>query len=318
LAYTLTESDIADLFILRRVPPDAIIEVLGRCPVLLLKTSQILLRAGQSNQKLYMILSGRLAVYLEYPDGEPVAVLHHGETVGEMSVIDNSPTSAHVVSVEESRVLEVDEKAFWRMISLSHEFACNLLLMLSGRIRSSDDAIVRNIRLKKRFQRDAMVDILTGLYNRRWLDMQLPRLISRHLYSEIPLSVIMFDVDHFKNFNDRYGHDAGDDVLALVARITLLCIRPTDLSARYGGEEFLIMLAGIGADLALTVAERIRKAIAEERVITDDGRELSPLTVSLGVSELRKGDNADSLAKRADTAMYRAKESGRNRACLEE
>jgi len=314
----LTESDIANLFILRRVSSDVILEVLGRCPILCLKSGQILLREGQSNQKLYMILSGKLAVFLEYPGSEPVAVLDHGETVGELSVIDDSPTSAHVVAMEETRVLEVDEAAFWRMISLSHAFACNLLLIMSDRIRTSDEAIVKNIRLRKRFQRDAMVDVLTGLYNRRWLDLQLPRLIGRHVRSSRPLSVVMFDVDHFKSFNDIYGHDAGDDVLALVAKTTLLSLRPTDLSARYGGEEFLVMLAGIGADLAWIVAERIRKAVASERVVTDDGRELPPVSISLGVAEIRSGDSAESLVKRADIAMYRAKDTGRNRTCREE
>ncbi|MCK5130683.1 MAG: diguanylate cyclase [Candidatus Sabulitectum sp.] len=314
----LSKADVKNLFILRRVSPDAVMDVLGSCPVVPLKRGQILLRAGQSNQNLYLILSGKLTVFLEYPGSDPVAVLDQGETVGELSVIDDSPTSAYVVAVEESRVLELDETAFWRMISESHAFACNMLLLLSDRMRSSDEALLKNIHLRKRFQRDAMVDSLTGMHNRRWLDIQLPRLIDRHVRSERPLCVIMYDVDNFKKFNDSYGHDAGDDVLAQVARSTLLGLRPTDLSARFGGEEFVIMLASINIDLAWIVAERLRKNIASERVVTDDGRELPPITISLGIAQSRTGDTADSLLKRADTAMYKAKETGRNRSCREE
>ena len=302
-----TEKDMETLFILRRVSSDAAIDALVNCPIIHLKRRQVLLRAGQSNQNLYLILSGKLAVFLEYPGSDPIAVLNQGETVGELSVIDDSPTTAYVVAVEGSRVLEVDETAFWRIISESHAFACNMLLLLSERMRSSDEALLKNIRLRKRFQRDAMVDSLTGMHNRRWLDMQLPRLINRHIRSERPFCVIMFDVDHFKEFNDQYGHDAGDDVLAQVARTILLSLRPTDLSARYGGEEFVIMLAGINIELAWIVAERLRKTIASERVVTGDGRELPPITISLGIAENRIGDTAEYLLKRAAVAMYKAK-----------
>lgn len=314
----LSKKDIENLFVLRRVSSEAVMDVLGNCPIVNLKKGQVLLRAGQSNQSLFLILSGKLAIFLEYPGSEPVAILDQGETVGELSVIDDNPASAYVVGVEVSRVLEVNETAFWRMISESHSFACNMLLLLSDRMRSSDEALLKNIHLRKRFQRDAMVDSLTGMHNRRWLDIQLPRLIDRHNRSERPLSVVMFDVDHFKKFNDSFGHDAGDDVLALVARATLMGLRPTDLSARFGGEEFVVMLAGISMDLAWIVAERLRRTINSEHILTDDGRELPPVTISLGISECRAGDSADSLLKRADTAMYRAKETGRNRTCREE
>ena len=308
----LSGEDIENLSILRNVSPEAVTGVLGNCPVITLKKGEILLREGQINQNLYLILSGELAVYLEYPGSDPVAILEHGETVGELSVIDDSPTSAYVVATEEARVLEVNEASFWRMTSVSHAFACNMLLLLSDRMRTSDEIILKNIRLRKRFERDAMVDALTGMHNRRWLDLQLPRLISRHVRNEKPLSVIMFDVDHFKLFNDKYGHDAGDDVLIHVARTTLFSLRPTDLSARFGGEEFVVMLAGVNLELAWIVAERLRKSIESDFVTTEDGMKLPSVTVSLGIAESRTADTAESLLKRADIAMYKAKESGRN------
>ncbi len=313
----LSWAELENLSVLRGVSCDSVVDALRECPIIRLKKGEVLIRTGQNNQSLYIILSGRLAVYLEYPGSDPITVLDQGETVGELSVIDDSPASAYVVGAEDSRLLEVDESSFWQMISESHAFACNMLLLLSNRMRTSDKALLGNIRLRKRFQRDAMFDSLTEMHNRRWLDIQLPRLIKRHIRSKSPLCIVMFDIDHFKKYNDNYGHDAGDHVLAQVSRTIMQCLRPTDLSARFGGEEFVIMLAGISMELAWIVAERLRKAIASQRVVTHDGGELPAVTVSMGIAESRIDDDADSFLKRADTAMYKAKNAGRNRTCRE-
>jgi diguanylate cyclase (GGDEF)-like protein len=311
----ITADELDGLFILRRVPSELALEILCGCPVLELEKGDTLLEAGQSNQKLYIILSGSLAVHLENPESIPVASLKHGETVGELSVIDDSPATAYVVASESSCVLEVDESGFWDLVAASHDFACNMLMLLAERLRSSDDSISRNIRLSQRFEREALMDSLTGMKNRRWIDERLPRILHRHQRTDLPLSLVMFDVDHFKSFNDTYGHDAGDCVLTSVVTATAECLRPTDICARYGGEEFITILTGLPEDLAYVVAERVREAIAFNEVITEDGRQLPPVTVSLGVSQAHPGDDAVMLIKRADMAMYRAKSMGRNRTC---
>ncbi len=312
---SLTINDIKDLFILRRVSGDQAMEVFRECPVLQMEKGGTLIRAGQSNQKLYIILEGALTVHLDSPESDPVAVLNIGETVGELSVIDDSPASAFVVAKEPSKILEVDEASFWGLISASHAFACNMLLLLADRMRASDDTITENIRMRRRFEKDAMLDVLTGLKNRRWVEVQLPRLLARHTLSDLPLSVILFDVDYFKKYNDRYGHDAGDDVLSAVARMAVDSLRPTDLCARYGGEEFIILLAGVPMEFAWIVAERVRKTISETKVITTDGRVLPPVTISLGIAQAEPGDETGTLLKKADSAMYQAKSSGRNCTC---
>lgn len=311
----LTAGDVQNLFVLRRVPEDQVMEVLGECPVLELMKGELLIKAGQSNQKMYIIMAGVLTVHLDRPESDPVALLNTGETVGELSVIDDSPASAFVVASEKSRILEVDESSFWELIKKSHAFAGNMLLLLADRMRTSDDTISESIRQRRRFEKDAMLDVLTGLKNRRWLEIQLPRLIDRNNRSEIPLSIIMFDVDYFKKFNDRYGHSAGDDVLSTVSKFTVDSLRPTDLVARYGGEEFVVLLSGANAEQAWTVSERIRNFISERKVITGDGRVLPPVTISLGVAQAEPDDDTETLLKKADSAMYRAKSSGRNCTC---
>lgn len=311
----MTAVDLRDLFVLRRVPEELVLEAFSGCRVIEIDEGRYLLRAGQSNQDLYLIISGSFTVHLDSPETEPVALLNAGETVGELSVIDDSPVSAFVVARSPSRVLEVKESSFWKLISTSHDFARNMLLLLTNRMRTSDRTVSENMRMRSRFENEAMIDALTGLKNRRWLDRFLPRILNRHRMGESPLCIIMFDIDDFKMCNDRFGHDAGDEVLRSVAATALGCLRPTDLCARYGGEEFVVILPGVSARYGWTVAERMRTAVRGRKVKTPDGRTLPPVTVSLGIAQADLEDDAASLVRRADSAMYRAKSSGKDQTC---
>jgi diguanylate cyclase (GGDEF)-like protein len=167
-------------------------------------------------------------------------------------------------------------------------------------------------------ERFALLDGLTGIHNRRYFDEQLEKEIARNQRDELPLSVIMMDIDHFKEFNDNYGHGAGDKCLQKVARaLTDSLSRPSDALCRYGGEEFVALLPGSDADGTRVVAERLREAV-EALAITHDYSGVSPVvTLSLGVATAdpagqQKADG-DDLLKRADEALYTAKNAGRNR-----
>jgi len=128
-----------------------------------------------------------------------------------------------------------------------------------------------------------------------------------------PLTLLMLDIDHFKRVNDSYGHDVGDLAIKGLANICMQSIRQYDTAARIGGEEFLILLPQTGLDLALVVSERVRTAVQNHAIALPDGRQLK-FTVSVGVATLTRDiASADLLFKRADLAMYEAKESGRNR-----
>ena len=156
----------------------------------------------------------------------------------------------------------------------------------------------------------ARTDPLTGLANRRTLDETLAREIARAAREGAPLSLVMGDLDHFKCINDEYGHVTGDDVLARTAGVFLTQIRPYDLAARYGGEEFVVVLPGASTDGALSFAERIRKDVSE-LAIPHCPR---AVTISLGVASWWAGDTVAAFVARADTALYKAKSTGRNRA----
>lgn len=156
----------------------------------------------------------------------------------------------------------------------------------------------------------AMTDELTGLNNRRALNQELERAINQAEHAQGHLSLVMVDLDHFKRFNDTYGHPAGDQLLRTVATLLSKATRGRDFVARYGGEEFSAILANVNLEQAHIPAERIRRTVETHTFLLGD--EVLPVTVSVGLAEWRAGETAHDLIQRADMALYAAKEFGRN------
>ena len=152
---------------------------------------------------------------------------------------------------------------------------------------------------------------MTKAYNRLYFSSRLKEEIERAKRYNHPLSLILLDIDFFKKINDTYGHDVGDLVLKTVSQIVLENIRKSDLFARIGGEEFAILLPDTSKDKAILVAEKLRETIEKTPIILPNGKQIK-VTISLGVTSLKKDDNESSFIKRADEALYDAKKSGRN------
>ncbi|MED5490969.1 MAG: diguanylate cyclase [Pseudomonadota bacterium] len=163
-----------------------------------------------------------------------------------------------------------------------------------------------------KLQELALRDGLTGLLNRRYWESCLEREFARHQRYDNPVSLVIFDIDHFKRVNDTYGHQTGDEVIRATARITSQLVRETDFAGRYGGEEFVVLLPGTTLDGAAQFAERLRSTI-ERQQLDYQGSPLT-FTISLGVATLAD-DMAgyQALLERADKALYQSKEGGRNR-----
>ena len=165
---------------------------------------------------------------------------------------------------------------------------------------------------------ESLTDPLTGLGNRKYFDRMIDQAVQTALANNEPLSLLMFDIDHFKSFNDSYGHLTGDQVLRLVAMSLKQTIKGQDITARYGGEEFAVVLPNTALRQALTVADHIRRAVmAKELKKKSTGEILGRVTISVGVSMLKQGDDTDSLIERADACLYAAKRNGRNRVICE-
>jgi diguanylate cyclase (GGDEF)-like protein/PAS domain S-box-containing protein len=172
---------------------------------------------------------------------------------------------------------------------------------------------IANIGLREALRSQSIKDPLTGLYNRRYLTEMLDREIRRAVRAEQPLGILMLDLDHFKKFNDTYGHDAGDTVLREAASFLTRSIRIEDVVCRFGGEEFVVILPTADLSAAHARAERIRSKLRELTVM-HQGRSLGMITVSVGVANLpMHGTSAKALLEAADAALYRAKREGRDR-----
>ena len=200
---------------------------------------------------------------------------------------------------------EQKERAFAEKLSLESSFTRRLEQEVKAKTAELDKA-------RNDAERLARTDELTKLYNRRAFTEQAAHSIKKARESRQPLSLVMFDIDHFKRLNDSYGHDAGDKVLQKLAEHIQASIRGTDIAARMGGEEFTILLPDTSTEQALSIAEQLNESIGELKVHFNNL--VLSITASFGVSEfLPNQDSFESLFSRTDKALYRAKHLGRNR-----
>jgi len=214
--------------------------------------------------------------------------------------------------IKEIQTLEDSKRVV--MILNTHTFTPHSFLVSIKTIKDTDHTIIvfteiTTITLeKKEFQHKAFSDELTGIYNRTYFNQELEKQIAIYKRDKTPLSFFILDIDKFKDFNDTYGHQTGDEILKSLAQIINKNTRAADTFARWGGEEFVKILPNSSLEQSVKVANNIREMIQNHTFV--DGLKV---TCSFGVSTFKDNDTAESLMKRADDALYRAKENGRNR-----
>ncbi len=204
-----------------------------------------------------------------------------------MSLIEDKDPSAFVVAVEDSHLMVISHHLLWQLVDRSHTFSKNLLVVLSERVRSDNEFIASSLGVLRQAQHNALTDGLTGLGNRHWMKDMFEREVTRARTSGQSLCLMMIDIDHFKSFNDQYGHIAGDRVLVAVSEALRGYLRPTDLIARFGGDEFAVLLPGIELGQAHHTAERLRQHVAG----------LSPPSLSTRDHDLDRRELESSRAK---------------------
>jgi len=299
-----------DLF--KGVFPDDIHELLQRCDRRDIVDGELLLSPGEKNEHVFVVLSGSLNVHVGAPETPIIATMESGACVGEMSIIEDRDPSAYVIGAEDAHLLVIHQSVLWGMVDASHEFAKNLLVVLSERVRSHNRVIADNYGELRKFERHATTDALTSLANRHAMEDTFPREIARCVEKEKPVAMMMIDVDNFKQFNDMFGHIAGDRALSAVSRILRTQFRPRDLLVRYGGDEFAVLLPDVTTDQAIVIGERVREAVSGTTGDGSDSLIQIPLKISMGVADLQPQGTLETLIRAADKALYRAKHAGRD------
>jgi len=300
------------LELFKGVSADDVQDLLQNCNRRDVPGGELLLSPGEKNEHVFIILSGSLNVHVGSPETPVLATMGAGACVGEMSIIEDRDPSAFVIAAEATHLLVIHQTVLWDMVNASHEFAKNLLVVLSERVRSHNRVIANSYGELRKFELHATTDALTGLNNRHTMEDLFKREIRRCEKNDKPISMVMVDIDNFKIFNDQFGHVAGDRALSAVANVLQHQFRPRDVLVRYGGDEFAILLPEVDARQAFVTADRVRKAVSGETGDGSDSLIQIPIRISMGVAELEKGCNLSTLIRSADAALYRAKHAGRN------
>ncbi len=293
--------------------------LLAPCQVMRVAAGQPVLEPREKGACLYIVLRGALSVAHADPhagQADAATKILPGECAGELSVLDGEASSDHIHALQDSDVLVIPADTLWKLVDESNGVARNLLRLLSFRIRAANAQLRRRQKVGEFYRQLSMVDGLTGLHNRAWLNDNLPTIVDNAHMANNPMALIMIDIDRFKQFNDEHGHVTGDHALQIAAKAIRACLRPSDFAARFGGEELLVILPSSNQKTALLVAQRLRDSVRQAVVFSEMHRPLPHITASFGVAVLESGQNAEELVSAADAALYRAKDDGRDRVAL--
>ena len=281
---------------------------------------EIVIQENEIGDIFYLIRSGQVAVIKgDYRHPTILGFRGSGEAIGEMALLENRPRYATIIALDTTVLWCLKREMFHQFVSENPLFGLELMNMLSARIRESDDERLRGsvreqqqVEVLEDLSKQAAHDPLTGLFNRRHLDQILSGEIARAHRTGSSVGLLLSDIDHFKEINDRYGHKAGDVMLQELSKLLKKCVRSADVVCRYGGEEFVVIMPGVSISTLRRCAEEIRSRVQE--LFVEHGGDQIHTTISLGAAVFPlHGSNGDEVLISADQALYQAKREGRNR-----
>lgn len=308
--FSAAELESAPLF--RFVPLECIEGILSHCTVKELSQGEQFEGAGPLDRSIAVLLAGRLALHYDVRETEDPLFLEPGDIVGETFAVGEPGVPCLLVSAEPCRILIMEEDLIWSLAQASHSAACNLLGILLRRSSNRSFESFSGTAREYALHDQSIVDPLTGFHTRRWLEGILERQVNRAEASGKPLSLIMADIDNFRDFNEKHGRIGGDRALRAVAEALRNYLRPAEMVARYAGDSFAILLPDTTCATAAMIAERLRQRVANTVIDIHDGRMLPPLTISGGIAGTADGARGHHLVEAAIAALDAAKASGGN------
>ncbi|MCU0848128.1 MAG: GGDEF domain-containing protein [Spirochaetes bacterium] len=284
------------------------------------KKNSLLFKEGDRGNELFIIRSGSVASYILTPDGmdREIAKFAEGNFFGEMSIFENAPRSATCRAVNDSLLMSLQDDDFYRIIEEKPDIAVKIMYRMlnitTQRLRDTGEFLSEMVHWGEAASKRIITDDLTGIYNRRFLDDALESFFESQKKEKKQMSLIMIDLDRFRDVNEMYGNEAGDKMILAVVNVYKQYLREKDIFARYGGDEFTIILPDTTLSASVDLAEKIRVQVSKEDVLKRYGGEIKNVTVSQGISNFPdSAADLKVLKEKADQALYRAKLEGRNR-----
>jgi diguanylate cyclase (GGDEF)-like protein len=280
---------------------------------------EIVVQENTAGDAIHLICSGRMAVVKG--DFQAPIILGFrgaGDIIGEMALLENGPRSASVVALTPIRLLSLSSDKFNQFLNENPAMGLNIMRVLSSRLRQAGEERSQQKTSDKdlshqvvELREQAIRDPLTGIFNRRYLQEILEKEFARARRENLTISILIMDIDHFKQINDTFGHRAGDYILQEFGKLLQECVRLEDIVCRYGGDEFVVVMPGANLTAACERAEQIRITF-HAWCISFEGHELHN-TLSLGAAAYpNHGTSAEEVLSSADQALYLAKQNGRN------
>ncbi|ULQ59406.1 GGDEF domain-containing protein [Brucepastera parasyntrophica] len=274
---------------------------------------------GDPGNEMFIIATGAVAISITLADGKEaiLAEIKQGSFFGEMAIIEHAPRSATCTALADTYLFSLSADNLYSLMDIRPEMSViiltNMLKITTQRLQNTGSLVSEMVRWGEAAKKRAITDEFTQLFNRRFLDDALKTSFTDAFFKKKHMSLVMVDLDHFGQINKKYGEAFGDSVILAAADVFKKNYRNTDILARYGGDEFTFILPDTNHKTALKICNAVCRKMAKIPFRDHPG---FSLTASMGVACFpEQADNIDNLKARADDALYKAKEAGRNRAC---
>jgi diguanylate cyclase (GGDEF)-like protein len=284
-----------------------------------LEEGKELFHEGEVGKELFILAEGKVAMIISLPGGaeQQIAQFAPGDFFGEMSIFDNGPRSATCRALQHSVVYSLSKNRFSDIITQHPRIALKLMYRMlnvtTQRLRGTSQFVSEMVLWGESARKRAITDELTGAYNRRFLEDSLGGYVSEAGEKNAPLSLVMVDLDHFRDINERYGNQKGDEAIKAASEVFRSVLAEKGIIARYGGDEFVIILPHMGSEEATAIMTKVCQGVAMLPPLKD-AKGTTAVTSSMGVASYPEhATDVVTLRAAADAALYRAKEEGRNR-----